>query len=759
MRLRRFPERRRNPDPNRGRAGVQCGQSARARRRARGNHPRSVIPPIRRSPLGDAALTRSALFGLALVAAAASVGAREESAEGIGDEGAQEAILITEKRASDASRHAVDPSRAPPSVVDSAALLKLIPGADVNDNGPLSGQVQYRGMFGVRMNVRVDGMHIDPGGPNWMDPPLHYAPRPLLESLEVDRGIASVDSGAETIGGTVRATLKRSAFTEDEAFSFHTDVEAAGRSADRSFAGGGSISLANRRHRLHALGSAEIGDDVNTAAGDIRASQHERYSYGGGYGFRLGEHELGVDYRRSEARDTGNPALPMDIRFVDTDLLRATYLGKWRAIGLSASLDLTDVDHEMNNFSLRPPPIGPMPFRFAPASGTGIGYEVAADIAAWQGDLSVGVDGNLTRHDMEVFDPTNPAFFLDNFNDVERDRHGAFAQWTGAPIDRWQLELGARYTRIDSDAGPVDALPAQNPGPVRNLRNAFNAADRRRSDDLVDWLVKIASTPGRELRLELGVARKMRSPYYIERYSWLPLEVTGGLADGHNYVGDIDLDPELSREVEGGIAWQGRWIHLAPRAFYRRVDDYIQGVKIGPPANQADADTIMVSTANGDDQPLRYTNVDAEFYGVDVEYRVRLPLQLELDGTLSFVRGRRRDVDDDLYRIAPLRGRTALAYRDRGWSAGVEGVYAARQRNVSSENDETGTPGYGIMNIFVGWEPIEGLGISAGVDNVLDEFYQDHLSGTNRVRDSAVRIGERLPGPGRSFFARIAWRR
>lgn len=57
---------------------------------------------------------------------------------------------------------------------DTANLIERVPGGAVSDNGPISGQVNYRGMFGPRMNVRIDGMYVNPGGPNWMDPPLHY---------------------------------------------------------------------------------------------------------------------------------------------------------------------------------------------------------------------------------------------------------------------------------------------------------------------------------------------------------------------------------------------------------------------------------------------------------------------------------------------------------------------------------------------------------------------------------------------------------
>ena len=58
---------------------------------------------------------------------------------------------------------------------DLASLLKKAPGANVNRNGPLTGIAQYRGMYGPRIAVKVDGANIAPSGPNWMDAPLSYA--------------------------------------------------------------------------------------------------------------------------------------------------------------------------------------------------------------------------------------------------------------------------------------------------------------------------------------------------------------------------------------------------------------------------------------------------------------------------------------------------------------------------------------------------------------------------------------------------------
>ncbi len=54
---------------------------------------------------------------------------------------------------------------------DISGLLKSLPGANVNSNGPLTGIAQYRGLFGDRVETQVGGMSMAGAGPNAMDPP------------------------------------------------------------------------------------------------------------------------------------------------------------------------------------------------------------------------------------------------------------------------------------------------------------------------------------------------------------------------------------------------------------------------------------------------------------------------------------------------------------------------------------------------------------------------------------------------------------
>ena len=662
----------------------------------------------------------------------------------------RETVVITGRRLDPAQDYSVDPNRLSPASPDAAAFVALIPGADVVSNGPIVGQVQYRGMFGPRMNVMVGHTRIDPGGPNWMDPPLQYAPRSLLEEIELSRGIAPVSAGSETLGGYARATLKESEFAAEGESGWRGQLDFGGRSADASLSTGGIVSYATDSQRAHVLGSYDFGNDYHSPEGRVRPTEFERASYGAGYGFRAAGQDVGIDYRHQDVNDAGTPALPMDVRFTDSELLSTTYDGTLGVFELDGGFSWNDIEHRMDNYSLRVAPPAAMQ-RFSKARGKNYEYDLSVAYPAYDGSVEVGIDGFFTRHDQYIYSPVNPGFFVRNFNDSARDRYSVFFEWTGALAEQVGMELGFRYARVNMDSGAVDSTPSQTLPPAMRLRNAFNAADREQDDNQFDFVSKLSYEPIDGLRFDLAGGRKTRSPYYIERYAWLPLDVSAGLADGNNYVGSIGLDPEVSYEIEGGVGWTWEWLYVAPRAYYRKVNDYIQGVPATNP------DVIAVSTANGDPTPLQFSNVEAELYGIDAEFAIELPFDLILDGTIAYVRGKRRDINDNLFRIAPLMGRTTLTYQRDTWSISIEGVYAGVQDHVSKTNGETRSAGYSILNIFGAWDFAEGWRLSGGVDNVTNNLYRAHLSGINRAMGSATNVGQRLPGLGVNVYGRIAY--
>ena len=155
--------------------------------------------------------------------------------------------------------------------------------------------------------------------------------------------------------------------------------------------------------------------------------------------------------------------------------------------------------------------------------------------------------------------------------------------------------------------------------------------------------------------------------------------------------------------------------------------------------------------------PLQFNNVDAELYGFDMDWQWQLNANWSLSGLVNYVRGERRDIDDNLYRIAPPNTSLRLNYSTRTWTASLENVLYASQDNVSTTNNEKSSAGYGIVNFNGSWQALSAVQLAAGIDNLFDKHYRDHLGGYNRAANPDIATGSRLPGYGRNFFARLLY--
>lgn len=635
------------------------------------------------------------------------------------------------------------PYSLPPSTLataDSGELFRKLPGANINQNGPLTSLVQYRGMYADRVNVLVDGLALSAAGPNRMDSPLGYLPSTQLDSISIYRGIAPVSSGIETIGGTVKAESRQAEYGSSDEVEVHGNLNTLYATNGNTRSVGASTSIANQNHRLQLSGSVDRSHDQEFDGGKIRPSEADRDTLGVAYGFRSGQTEYEFDLNHLDTGETGTPALPMDILWIRGETLKTGLKHQLDNGGeITARVHYQDVDHRMDNYSLR---ARDMMFRYNDADVLAKGFQLGYSQGGWE----FGLESDSTEHNSFISDPTNAQFFVNNFNEVERDRLSAFAEWSGELSDKWQMQSGLRLTHVKTDADEVDInnpmAPPMMQMMVMGLKNNFNNADRSQEDTLADIAFTFTRELTSSLDLELGFARKERAPSYQERYLWLPLQATSGLADGRTYVGNINLDPETAHQFEIGLDWHHPRFAISPRVFYHHVDDYIQG------------------TAGGPNGALVFSNVDAKLYGFDTNWLWSVSDQWQLDGTVSYVRGKRRDADDNLYRIAPLTARTQLSYIQPDWRVAAEAVTVARQNQVSSFNDEEETGGYAIFNLSGQYNVNQSLTVQGGVTNLFDRKYRDHLGGYNQAMGNEdIAVGERLPGLGRSFYVgmNLSW--
>lgn len=678
---------------------------------------------------------------------AGTAGAQQSSSSALED-----VIVVTGSPRTKAVADEVAPDFSPDVGPDVAGVIARLPGAALIDNGALSGQTQYRGLYGERLNIRIDGQSFASGGPNLMDPPLHYAPAPLVGLIVVDRGVSPVRRGPGLAGG-VDARFKRVDFTDSSEAKLGYDIAALTRTANESYAVGGVVGAANNAYRFNILGSYEEGDDSQFPGGMIRDSAHKRAVYGASGGWKTGDQEFSLDLRRHKTGPTGNPPFPMDIRYVDTDFAKAEWKGVIAGLRIESVFSFADVEHAMNNFDLRPAPADPARYRETRAEARTLSGRFAVIIGAGGGDLRFGFDIEDADKNARIGNPKNVDFFIRSLPDIEIRRYGFYSEWTGAAA--WlNAEIGARIDIHDASAGEAVTGPAVPMGAAM-LVITFNAADRDWEKTTLDGAIRLWTDEMNGVSWRVNLARKTRTPGYIERFSWLPTEASGGLADGNVYVGDLDLKAETAWIAEFGADWRGARAFLRPTVFYRRVDDYIQGVPFDATPGVVDSLQEMVGSMNGDASPLRFANVDAELYGVDVDAGLVLVEHLRLDGAASWVWAKRRDIDDNLYRVAPAHGSLSLTYERSRWSLGAETVLVADQNKVSATNSETPTDGHALVNLFGAFEIANGVSISAGVTNLFDKEYRQHLAGYNRVALSDVALGERLPGAGRSAVIRL----
>lgn len=621
---------------------------------------------------------------------------------------------------------------------DVAAWLTRVPGAGVVRNGAQTGIVQLRGLFNERVRVRVDGMAITPACPNHMDPPLHYAGPEALDSLAVVVGATPVSLGGDSLAGSVAAKSRPPEFAADAAWKPLARVALGASGGNDGRQAGVTLGAASDVLNLRYLGGYQDADNYQSARGEVADTGYtsERHALAAAYRHGSGTWEFEAGTHR--ARDVGTPTLPMDMVEDDARRLRLAFKGDTPLGALEAGVYRHEINHVMDNFSLRPL-TGPARME-APSTSDDTGLTLALAREAGNGTLKLGFETYLNDFDVYQQNLSNPALpKQDMFRDAKRDRFGVYGEWEGVLTDGLRLNAGLRGEIVRMDAGDIVDVFA----PAVADRDAFNALDHARRDANLDATVALRYALGPRLDLEGALTRRTRSPSLLERYLYTPTSASAGQADGRTYWGNLDLEPEVAHGVELGVAVRDRARRAKAGVFWQDVADFIQG----QPVARLDANGLPV---------LQYANVNARLWGLEASASQRFGA-LELGAWASFTRGENTDNGDKLYRIAPLRGGLSADYRQPGWRVGGEWLLSARKTEVAAYNGEPETPGYGVLNLYAGFAPLKNLNLTAGVDNVFDKLYYDPLGGVNRVAGGLAAVGGLMPAMGRSAYVKMDW--
>jgi len=622
---------------------------------------------------------------------------------------------------------------------DGASLIDRSPGAAVVRNGGQTGIAQLRGLSGDRVRVDLDGMHVSPACPNHMDPPMHYASAGSDTKLDIIAGITPVRFGGDSLGGTIRLNRPDPVFAEAGTNLWSGEVSGNYLGSHDGYGFGGELGWASDRMRLDYRGGWSHADDLRFPGGTVRASGYTSQHHDVVAAIPTGNGFLALDAGLTRTRDAGTAALPMDMIEADSWHLGLRHRIEFDGGTLESRIYFHDIDHLMDNFSLRPTP----PMRMeAPSTSRDYGWRSELTLPTGDQTFRVGLDLHRNDFDADQVQVTT-GNRRDMFANNWRERLGAFGEWENEWTSDWTSLIGLRFDYVSSEAGAV--RPGFGPPPVTADAAAFNAGKRSHNDLLADFVAALRFTPDESSAYELSLGVKNRAPSLLERYLWTPLSASAGRADGRSYLGNPSLDAETSFQLAASASHRGDHWQWRITPFYNHVHDYIQGSPIA--RNDMAGRSV-----------LQFQNFDrVELYGAELVGRFAFTDQLSLSGHISHVRGRNLDTGDNLYRIAPLRGLLDLAWQNEDWETHLELDWAADQNKVSRFNGETPSPGYALIHLRTAYRFGNGLRVELGIENLLDEHYAPHLGGINRVAASDLAVGQRIPGAGRFGYANVSW--
>lgn len=623
--------------------------------------------------------------------------------------------------------------------LESSELLREIPGVSGARKGGHGTDPSIRGLSETRLNVLIDGAYIHGGCPSRMDPPTSYAPMSTFEEVTVVKGMQSLEYGSGGPGGTILLDRVTDRFEAGE--GPRGLLEGGYRSNSRAWDVTADVAAGTEKGFARFVGLRSKSKDYEDGAGRTVRSSYRQVNGTAIVGYTPSDAErLELSVERNETKDILFPGLGMDAPYANNTGVRLKYRNQ-AAVGPFASLKgevyRTEVDHRMDNYTLRTPPPVAMR-RVAPSESNTTGGRLIGEMGSDLGRWKLGLD---TQH---------------NYRDARRENSTGVLQsvlWPGAKI--WQAGLfaelthpldagnrllaGLRYDRVKAtaDQAKVNTDPAlgppnaDKPATLYNTLYGTTASDRTENNigGLLRFEHDLAEGRG---TLYAGLSRTVRTADATERYiaSWMPVATKVR-------VGNPGIEPEKHHQAEIGMTWKGAGWKADGSLYVNKVSDYILRDR-----NLARNEI--------------YRNIDATLYGGEANLTRHWSSRWSSTLGVAYVHAQNDSDDRPIAQTPPLEGNISLDYKEDTLEAGARVRMAATQTRVDTLSssgvagdglDARKTPGWAVLDLYGRYHVNQALDLALGVDNVLDHTYAQHMN-LEDGDGNTIQVNE----PGRAFW-------
>jgi iron complex outermembrane receptor protein len=603
-------------------------------------------------------------------------------------------------------------------------LLSSIEGVSIIRRGNAFSDPVIRGLKEGRVNVTLDGVKIFGACPGRMDPPTSYLEIGELENIEVVKGPNSVTMGANCLGGCINLISKRP--EPSSVLSLSGGSEVAYYSAPKGKKGKLELSGGANHYGFRLNSTYQDYEDYHSGDSLILHSSFKRTSYGAYLDLYPDKKKtIELSLLGNIGNNTGYPALPMDADEDEGLIGSAGYTQKnlsknWSRF--STKVYYSEVDHVMSNVNR--PTYSMMQMEAIGQTRT-FGGNAVSDFKFSEIEYKTGLDfyetnGDATRTISMMMKGMPMTMTSRIWPDATIRDLGLFGEIQAFVTSRVLSKIGLR-----GDFSKARADEAEN-----GFINYWNlGSNPSKTGTNLSGNLSLTYKINENLTTGGSVARGNRIPEVGEYYSFFSIN----RLDNYDYIGNPELSNESNVNFELKTIMDFDVFQAKVSGFWNLIDNYIVG-RLSPD------DTAKTMGANG---VKVYENLgQAEIKGIEGSWRLRLPYGFRLLGNFSYSQGDDQENDEPLPEIPPFESTLGLKYvnsKNEYWVQ-VNGRFVAEQNRVSTLTGEDETPSSRVFDVRAGYPIFEQLQIYAGVENILDESYFEHLNRNN------------IPSQGRNIY-------
>lgn len=612
-------------------------------------------------------------------------------------------LVVTAPGMSEALKVTTDPKapRQPIPASDGADLLKNIPGFSVIRKGGTDGDPVFRGMAASRLSILLDGEAILGGCGSRMDPPTAYVFPEAYESVTILKGPQSVKHGSGSSAGVVMFERATPEFYDKPVHGYASLMGGSFGRNDQV----AQIQAGGEKGYIELGGTRSDMDNYKDGNGNKVHSAYQRWSTNTALGWTP---TLDTKIELTAAVSDGE-ARYADRGMDGSEFSRTNYGLSFQQKAISpiveevkAKIYRNYVDHVMDNYSLRTTPLDtngdPNPRAMNPDRET-IGANVGTTLRFgphWLVD--VGADYQQNEHSDRMGPGVNAYKSKPRTDDMSFKTTGVYTQVHYHFPEEHGIFAGIRVNKDEAE----------------DLRANTNTSGETDTNWLTSGFLRYEHQLDPTNRAYAGVGYSERAADYWERTR----NPDGKMPMAPSRISTFEVNPEKVTQLDIGVIHEGKELRGSVSAFYAYHEDYILIEQVGM-GNMSGVDA---------------RNIRATSYGTEADISWQFAHHWNTDATVSMVRGINDTDDRALGQMPAHEFRMGLTYDNGVWSSGALARFVNSQSHVAiGQGNIVGqdigeTSGFAVFSLNAGYRATEQLVFTAGIDNIFDRNYAEHLS-------------------------------